>query len=602
MRRRAGLFARTTEQDGAGEFVDDLDNQSSFSLRDAVEFLRRRRLAIASTAALLVLTAFLTAVLWPPVYRSSATILVEEQEIPQDLVRTTVTSYADQRIQVIGQQVMTRQNLLAIVEKYGLYASMRASKTNEEVLERMRKDVLIDVLSADVANGRRVTIAFTLAYDSENPDQAQKVANELVTLYLNENLKIRQQKAAETASFLGEEARRLEERVGDLEGRLATFKRRNMGQLPELAQLNMQLRERTEGEIAELDREARLLEQRRFFLQSQLEQTAREAREASTGEKIQTPAERLVTLQSQYTGLRGVLAEAHPDMVRMRQQMQSLQEEALTAGTTNAGDTSDVRSAQIAKLETQRTDMRERLSESHPDVASLNKRIDALRTAQSAPDSASALVAKPLNPTYVALETQLKLIDSEQQSIQKKRVALGARLGDYEQRLIQTPQVEQEYLDLTRERENTLARFREMKQKQMEAQVAQEMEKERKGERFSLIDPPQHPERPRSPNRPLILLAGSVFALGGGVGWGGVREALDGSIKGPRQLARHAPVGLLSVIPRIETPERQARRRLRQRLAIGALVGGLLLALGLVHLFYEPLNVLWFVLLRRFGL
>jgi hypothetical protein len=138
-----------------------------------------------------------------------------------------------------------------------------------------------------------------------------------------------------------------------------------------------------------------------------------------------------------------------------------------------------------------------------------------------------------------------------------------------------------------------------MKQKQAEAQVAQVLEKERKGERFSLIDPPQFPEKPRSPNRPVILVLGIVAALGGGVGYGGVLEALDRSIKNPRQLARTFNAPLLSIIPHIETDEERDRNRRNRLLLIGAITAAAIVALMLIHFFYRPLNVLWFVLLRR---
>ena len=172
-------------------------------IRDYLDALNRHRVALfATTAVLLIMTAIVT-VVWPPSYRSTATILIEEQEIPQDLVRTTITSYADQRIQVISQQVMTRANLMQIVDKYDLYAKQRRRETTEEILERMRKDIKLDLVNSDVTdrrNGGRTsaTIAFTLSYDSESAEKAQKVANELTSLYLNENLQIRKQKAEET--------------------------------------------------------------------------------------------------------------------------------------------------------------------------------------------------------------------------------------------------------------------------------------------------------------------------------------------------------------------------------------------------------------------
>jgi len=577
--------------------MDDIGPQESFDLRDILGFLRRRRVAVTVTAALLVLAAFATAFLWPPVYRSVATILVEEQEIPQDLVRSTVTSYADQRIQVIGQQVMTRANLLQIVEKYDLYAQPRKTETNEEILERMRKDVKVDVLSADVAGGRRVTIAFTLSYDGETADRAQKVANELVTLYLNENLKIRQQKAAETESFLTEEAKQLESHIAETEAKLAQFKRQNISRLPELAQLNMQLREKTETEVADIDRETRLIEQRRFFLENQLAQTRpRSPIISSTGERILSPEDRLRTLKTQQASLTGIYSADHPDMIRMKREIASLEQEL--GGTM----TDDERAKQVEKLESEAAELRERYSEDHPDLVRLRKLIAALNRGDDQERTGPKAEIKADNPSYLSLQTQLRVLDAEAQGLRKKREEATAKLSIYEARIVQTPQVEQEYLDLVRDRENTLARYREMKSKLSESQVAEDLEKDRKGERFSLIDPPQLPERPRSPNRPAILLLGVVVALGGGLGYGGLLEALDPSIKGPKHLGRSFGAPILSVIPHIETAgERAARRRTHTLLWVG-LLAALIAAALLVHFFYMPLEVLWYWLPRRLGI
>src|SRR5450631_4136267 len=139
------------------------DEESSKTLGEYLAVVRRRKGQIfAVTVALAV------AIGLPPVYRSTATILVQEQEVPPELVRSTITTFADERIQVISQQVMTRAVLLRLVDKYGLYETYRPRATNEEILERMRKDIKLTTVNADVSDrssGRRVnaTIAFTIS-------------------------------------------------------------------------------------------------------------------------------------------------------------------------------------------------------------------------------------------------------------------------------------------------------------------------------------------------------------------------------------------------------------------------------------------------------
>ena len=191
-----------------------MEEESSKDIREYLGTVRRHSVQILAVAAVLAAVAIAVAIGLPPVYRSSATILVQEQEVPPDLVRSTITSFADERIQVISQQVMTRAVLMQLVDKYGLYEKYRDRATNEDIVERMRKDIKLTTVDANISDrssGRRVnaTIAFEISYDSPDPERAQKVVNELVSLYLNENVKARQQSVAETTAFLAQESDRL---------------------------------------------------------------------------------------------------------------------------------------------------------------------------------------------------------------------------------------------------------------------------------------------------------------------------------------------------------------------------------------------------------
>ncbi|MFN0040748.1 MAG: Wzz/FepE/Etk N-terminal domain-containing protein [Burkholderiales bacterium] len=569
-------------------------------LREHLAFVGRQFWPMLIAAVIIALVTVAVAILLPPVYRSTATILIEEQEIPTDLVRTTISSYADQRIQVISQQVMTRSNLMQIVDKYDLYVRERKLETTEEILERMRKDIKLDLVTADVIDRRSgnrtsAAIAFTLSFDSESPEKAQKVANELVSLYLNENLKNRKQQVEETSSFLAEESVRLGAHISEIESRLADFKKRNVGRLPELAQLNLQLRDRADGELADVERQLQGLEERRFYLEAQLAQMKPNSPIiSSSGERILDSTERLRALQAQYAGLAGVYNADHPDLLRMRGEMEALRKEA---GQT---DSAAEIAKQIDKLRVDRAALRERYAEDHPDVTRLDRSIASLeQSLADRPATSAAPARKPENPSFIAMQSQLDALGIEHKATLAKRAELKIKRGQYEARLEQTPQVEREYLDLSRDHENSVSRYREIKNKLMEAQVAQELEKDAKSERFSLIDPPQFPEKPRSPNRPAILLIGLVAALGGGAGCAGVLEGLDGSVKNPRQLMRTLPAPLLSVIPYIVNDRERARRRWR-RVAIGmAVLSCFAAVLAAIHYFWMPLEVFWYYLLRR---
>ena len=186
------------------------------SLLEHAAVLRRRRCAFAVCALLVLAVAVALALLLPSRYRSQATILIEQQEIPQEMVRSTVTSFADQRIQLISQRVMTSANLLEVMRRYDLFDEERRTLGTEHVVELMRDSIEFSMVSAEVVDPRsgrptEATIAFTVAFESDTPRRAQAVANELASLYLNENLKTRTRLAADASDFLAEESQRLSE-------------------------------------------------------------------------------------------------------------------------------------------------------------------------------------------------------------------------------------------------------------------------------------------------------------------------------------------------------------------------------------------------------
>lgn len=571
-------------------------------LKDYLVALRRRKKQILTTMGILAVISVLVALLLPPVYRSSATILIEEQEIPAELVRSTITSYADQRVQVISQQVMTRANMMQIIEKHNLYPRERQRETTEEVLERMHKDVKFNLVSADVIDRRSgmktmAAIAFTLTYDGETAAGAQKVASELTSLYLNENLKSRQQKSSETSSFLAEEATRLSEHISEMETKLAEFKEKNIGRLPELSQLNMQLRDRTDSEIMEVDRQLNVQEERKFYLEGQLAQMKPNSPMISaSGERIYDSDERLKSLQAQYASLTGIYSANHPDVIKMRREMDALKKE-----TGGDGDIQE-QAKHLSRMRSELATMREKYSDDHPDVVKLKKSLAALEESHKktvATGGDTSKFKKPENPAYITLQSQLEAANSELKTMRAKRAELKAKMASYESRLEQAPQVEREYLDLNRDHENSIRRYQEVKAKLMEAEVAQQMEKDSKGERFTLIDPAQLPEKPYSPNRPAILLLGMILSLGGGVAYAGVLESMDSSIKSSKALAVLISAPLLSVIPYIENSEdRRKKSKLKTSLIIGVIAGVSLIAL-LIHFLWIPLDVLWYMVLRK---
>ncbi len=574
-------------------------------LGDYIAVLKRRKLRFTTTVFVILIISIAVALLWPPAYRSSATILIEQQEIPTDLVRSTVTSYADQRIQLISQRVMTSANLQRIIEQFGLYEKELQTESMLTVLEEMRENIALDMITADVVDpkhGRPVaaTIAFTISFDYEFPAMAQRVANELVTLFLNENLKQRSSLAGEASIFLREEAQKLKEQLSALEAQLADFKESNVNRLPELVQLNLQLMERTDRELTEVQRQIRALEERKIYLNSELAQLAPNSLlYTATGERIFSPEDRLTDLQAKFVTASAVYAKNHPDLKKMRKEIAALKREVQPEGMALELQT------KLKDLNAQRVELTERYSDQHPDVKKIQRSIKNMQLVldqelvKEKPEKAAASASKPDNPAYIQLQAQLEAAKSDLSSYRKSRQELIAKLDDYEKRITSAPQVEKEYRNLSRDYENALTKYQEIKAKQMEAELAETLEKENKGERFSLVEPPQLPEEPESPNRLAILFLGVIFSIVGGVGVTATAEVLDGAIHGARGVTQAVGMAPLAVIPCITNAADRRRKVLRQLISILLLlsiIGGVLL---LIHLLFMPLDVLWFSALRR---
>ena len=305
---------------------------SGATLADLIGAFRRRRRAMLIGVAVVVPIAIAAAFLWPATYRSTATILIEQQEIPLDLVRSTISSFATQRLQVINQRVMTTANLLQIIDKYDLYAEDRKTEPREVIIGRMRDSVKLNMISADVVDPRsggavKATIAFSLSFDSRSAETAAKVANELTTLYLNENIESRKRSTANTANFLSDEAGRLGRTISELEARLATFKEQNAKNLPGQAEVNVQLMSRVEEEQRSIESRIFSLDQQLLYLDSQLallQPTAQVI--SSTGERIQSPADRLKALSSEYVRATALYEPDHPDVLRLAREKEALEE------------------------------------------------------------------------------------------------------------------------------------------------------------------------------------------------------------------------------------------------------------------------------------
>ncbi|WP_417511556.1 Wzz/FepE/Etk N-terminal domain-containing protein [Methylophaga sp.] len=576
-------------------------------LGDYLNILWRRKYWVIIPAVLLAIATVVVVFSLPATYKSQGTILIESQEIPNDLVRSTVTSYADQRIEVIKQRLMTTSRVMDMIRKYNLYREERQKATATSALVGLFKsNVSVDLVQANVTDpvsgrAKRASIAFTVSFMDKSPQKAQQVANELVTEFLNENVKARTDRAAETKDFLKEEGDKFQARVRELEKQIAEFKDRYSQSLPELLQYNLSMIQRLTDEQNANQNEILVLKDQVTTLSLQLSTIPSALpTNISNVNEITTSQQRLEQLRIQYSDLLSKYEPSHPDVLRAKRQIDALQNELGISGNSR-----EVIKAELEQANVELNTLKEKYAANHPDIKALNNKISSLeeRLKNASDDKKTTnQSSENVNPAYVQIRAKIASTEGEIARLKNRQEEIKAKIADFEKRVAETYQVQRAYSELTRDHENTLAKYRELRSKQLQAELAQNLESENKGESFSLIEPPSVPSKAEKPNRPKLLVLGLGASVGAGLGLALLVEMFFGGVRGYTQVAHIVGKSPLVVIPVITTTRELARRKtLRNRWIIIAILLAIASVIA-VHFYVMNLEVLWYRLMRKVSL
>ncbi|MBZ0262575.1 MAG: hypothetical protein K8F90_18485 [Hyphomicrobiales bacterium] len=531
--------------------------QQSDDIRYYLGILRRRYPYFLAAFLAVLGVSVVVAVMLPPIYRSEAKILVESQQIPSELVRSTVTGLAAERIEVTRQRITAREGLIAIADKYALFPDERKKMSDTQLVDLMRQRIFI--LPFDLAlAGRRsregaLTIAFTVGFEYERADIAARVANELATLILNEDIRSRTNRASETTQFLVRESDRLQQELVKVDKALSDFKLQFRDALPERIPFQMAALERAESNLKDIDREINGLSESKRLLE--LEMSLRNA-SLIGGDTGQTnPFRQLEALRSELAQRSAVYSDSHPEIKALK--------------------------GQIGALEKQLGPLDEKPPDDSPMSPSDLKKLDLN----------SRIVAEKMD----TIERQLKLYTSQKAAIAAGVAALNTVLG-------QAPEVQINLALIERQREGLQKSLEEISEKLTAARLGEQLEKDQQAERFQVIEQPIAPHEPVRPNRTRIMTLG--FFLAGLAGAGSVLglEILNQSIRTSNDIIKALNRHPLVVIPYITTQE-EGRRKIG-RLVLAAILALIFALLGLlaVHFLYMPLDLLFAKVLMRLNL
>jgi len=509
------------------------------TFKDYLQIARRRKYYIAIPLLLLLAASVVVALILPPVYRSQATILIEQQHIPDDLVKSTVGSFADERIQQIQQKIMRIDNINKIITKYNLYQAQQLQLSPTELAENFTKNVVLELVSADViSHGRKskATLAFSLSFDNKDPVLAQRVTNELVTLFLAENARSRTEQAKNTTLFLEEEARKVKERIQITENQLADYKDKYSESLPEYLATNMSSKARIETELQQLRLQQKMVKERKSSLRSQLAITSPDV---SSGDKNDAMMNSLSGLRSEYNRLMG------------------------------------------------------KYSESHPDVRAIKRKIANFKSRKSTKSSGIS------NPVYMQLSNELRMADAELTNMAELRTKLHESIKKIDVSVSQTHQVERGYNDLLRDLEGNQLKYNELKAKHMDARLALSLEEEQRSEKFSILEPPRVPTKPEKPNRIKIIFLGLALSICGGLGVAYLAEMMDESIRSQSELMNLVGTEPLVVIPYLVNDEDLAISK-KNKVNFAIIGASVLLSMILaIHFLYMHLDLIFYRIMHK---
>ena len=478
----------------------------------------------------------------PAMYRSETLIIVEQQKVPEHYVVPNVAADLQQRLQSMTQQILSRTRLQGIIQTFHLYTGEQGVADPESMVERMRQDIKIDLVPTPGRPGELT--AFKISYSARTPMLAQQVTGELTSLFIEENLRNRQQQSEDTTAFLQNQLEDARKDLAQQEQRLREFKTKYLGQLPEQLQSNVQILAGLQAQLQAASEARDHAQQQKLYLESLLQQN-RALRSAAAADSASAAApssldDELDKLKAQYADLSTRYTESHPDVVRLKQQIASTE-----------------------KLKKQ----------SDTDIKAGKGSATASRVAQVGP--------------MAQVEGQLKANELEISNRTDEVKRLQTEIDQYRGRLNLTPVREEELSSITRDHEQSKENYQSLLAKKMQSELATNLERRQQGEQFRIIDPPSLPRKPYFPDRFKMSLAGIALGLVLALGLTAAMETVAPRIHKEEDLRDLIPAPVLAAIPSLLTADEQQQQRRFMWLESAAAVGLLILIPALTFLVYR---------------
>ncbi len=455
------------------------------SFEDYAAMFRRRRWLILIPALLGAVAGYALSRYLPKKYTSHTLILVEQPTVPDSYVKPVVSEDLNQRLASMQEQILSRTRLQHLIEQFGFYGNDAKRVSMEDAVERLRKAILVTPLNPMAGTRSAELPGFNVDVTLGEARLAQQICKEITSMFMEQNLHLRQQQAEDTTQFLAKQLDDAKAKLDDQDAKLAELQSRYVGELPEDDKTNLTLLAGMTPQLEAATQALNQAQQDKAFTESLLNQQLAAWQSSKGGQNSQTLEQQLQDLQNQLLSEQGHYTEDYPDVVKLKN-----------------------------------------------DIALVQKKLA---------DVSTRVHAQPNEP-------QLRVAGNEPPEIQQFRARLH-QIDLLQSRIQSSPMIQQQFKALTRDYQTALSFYNDLLKKRNESQMATELERHQQGEQFRVLDPPSLPERPSFPKPPLFGLGGLGAGLVLGLVLVRFTEWRDKSIRTKRDIEIYLGVPTLALLP-----------------------------------------------------
>ena len=541
----------------------------AFDLEDYVEVARRQRTWILGPAFLGLVVGVITAFLWEDSYVARGKIRITPPQVPARLVPGNVGEELTARINAIAQEIITRSSLQNLIQTYNLYPEDRKRLPMEDVIDRMRKSIGIDNIESYSRSGAPRYHVFGVSFVYSDRRLAQRICSELIDRFTKQSIESRLNSSRQTTLFLSDQYEAAKRELDDLDARIAVFRSKYFGELPEQEQMIVTRISTMESSLQATTGQLNRAQQDRIQLETQLrelrEQAAALSQPPQPGEPVALAAQtnpRIVELQREIergkNSLRLLLesyTDSHPDVRRLSSFIEA-------------------RETQLKEIIEEE---KKRLAEAPRGQAPATRAIPAENLRK----------LRELSSAIARVQAALQAKDIEIEDYNRQINELKIRIKATQSKMESGVAVGQEYLQLVRDRELAARRYEDLGRKLQDSNMATDLVSRGQSETMEVLESPIIPEEPIAPNRPLIIGVSIALGLALGIGLASFREIKDTSLKNLKDVRVYTRLTVLGSIPLLEDDFVVKRRRRLSILlwALAVLIGSLLMA-GAVFYYY----------------